>query len=119
MTDIKYEILKTVYNNPDRCINLIKLTNLFAPGRVMEATYSIEELILKDYLKNDKGTNTIHLTPDGAIAFESEDEHRKNNAKAESENRRNNTKNNISVIIAVVSTVIALAELLVILFKAS
>ena len=119
MTDLKFEILGILYGRTDRTMNKNDLNNLFAPGRVMPAKYAIDELITDGYLEKTNGSGIVALTSKGSKAFESEQDDRHKESQVKEQNRRNNLHARASNIIAIVMSVIAFAELLVIIIQGS
>ena len=109
MTDLKFKILKTLYEKyPTREESKsVFLTPKFAD--LVLSKYAIEELEDKEYIKPIYGTNKYKLTSSGANAFEDAQEERDRVTKGEKQHR-------FTTALAIVSTTVAAMETLFIVF---
>ena len=116
MTDLKYSILEVLYNAPyrqERKINLLN-RNFATP---MLTRYAIDELIAVRYIEPKIGSDMLVLTSNGAIAYENAQEERRNQAESKRQYRFNKKTTIISLIVAALTTAIALVEFVLLLFK--
>lgn len=116
MTDLKLHLLKALYVTPNRCLDRIKLYEL----KISDFTstrYALEELQEKKYIEKTLGTDKFRLTPAGANAYEDECEERNKQAEAKRQYRFNKRTTIISVVVATITTVIAVVEFFFLLAK--
>ena len=80
MTDLKYAILKSLYNSPRRETEQKTLydNNEHPPAKVYSA---IKDLAASGLIKRDSGSNKYILTTLGAELYEQEEDARKQKAK--------------------------------------
>lgn len=85
MTDLKYNLLKMLYNASPRCP--LKMTDLLSTGYAepINIDAAIEDLLELKYIKNDRCSNCIRIASPGRIAYESEKELRDQQSKHQAE----------------------------------
>ena len=110
MTDLKYEILKKLYQCDSKRIKYGDIINEYLKlHRLSECRAAVKDLEEDKYIKFENGQEYITLTREGKRAYETEDEMR----KQRSENERRETKNQrIATIAAVAATAAALISLI-------
>lgn len=115
MTDIKFEILKSAYDQTHRLISRSEL--LKESGRsINQVNYAIDELVFSKLLKENIGSDYLSLTSKGAVEYELEYESRQLKAE-EDEHRSKQYKFNrnttlASLIIAGVSIIVAVLAII-------
>lgn len=118
MTDLKFAILDFLYHSPNHENEIVALYNQRL-GSVNDV-----RIALNDMMKNSEtpfiirpvGKNTFRLTTHGNIAYESAQEERYKQSESEKQYRFNKKTTVISLIVAVLTSAIAIVVFLL-LFK--
>ena len=116
MTDLKFSILKVLYTSPTRRTTKTELFNrkFASPTDTMN---TIKDLIEAKLLKVEIGSDQVRMTSLGADAFESAQEERREQAKSEKQYRFNKKTTIISLVIAATTSVIAMIEFFLLLYR--
>ena len=114
MTDLKFTILEALYASPTRRVSKAELLdrNFASPTDTMN---TIKDLIEAKLLKVEIGSDKVNLTSAGANAFESAQEQRREQTESEKQYRFNKKTTIISLVIAAVTSAIALVEFFLLL----
>lgn len=108
MTDLKFNILKILYeSNSRRELNRYEIMHSVSddPNLIKKA---LEELESTRFIKNLTCSEVFKLTPEGAIIFEQIKEEREKEAKKESQQRFDNKISVVSLLIPLVTFIIGL-----------
>lgn len=129
MTDLKYSILEILYNatlRQEREFNLLN-SKLATPTAIQ---FAINELISVDFIESKVGSDILKLSDQGAICFELLQEERakqyekaaeyaKHCAEEERQKRFLKTTTILSLIVATLSALVALAEFFLHIFPSA
>ena len=81
MTDIKFEILKALYNASSNKLSYVEILNLVAGGNtVRKALEDLETAYDNPLIRKCIGQKAYKLTPHGRLAYEDECDKRTNNS---------------------------------------
>lgn len=110
MTDLKFEILKKLYQLDPQRIKYGDMVNEYLKlHRLNECRAAVKDLEEDKYIKFENGQEYITLTREGKRAYETEDEMRKQRAENERCNKKNQT---IAIVAAVAACAAALISLI-------
>lgn len=108
MTDLKFAILGVLYNSPFRTESQTTISNLVSIGKPTPAKYAFAELESKGYIVPELGSDKVKLTDKGAIAYELEEEERKEHSKKQRQQRFQNKVSVANVLVPAITFILGL-----------
>lgn len=116
MTDIKYYILNKLYHSK---LRTAKQKELYTGRAIepLEIKNSIDDLVKAELIEKAIGSYSYHLTDKGVKVYEEEQESRRESAKEEKQQCTVNRINKGLLITSIVSSLIAVAEFFILLFR--
>ena len=108
--ELKFLVLKTLYNSPLREIHQSDLYNL-DKVHPLEIRTAIKDLVESKLIERITGSEKYHLTSTGANLYEQSQQHNAQSAEVEKQHRFNRGIAIISLIISLITLVVSLVEL--------
>lgn len=118
MDNIDFAILEALYNEGYYYVDEADLGNMHK-GNLKEFRLSLNRLVHQGLILPAPINRAYKITDAGNVAYISEKEKRNNDTRKEKENRSQNIANNITTIVAIVSTIIALLEFILLLSQSA
>ena len=118
MTDLKFSLLKFLYQSPNHEHDMVDLLNQRL-GPMNDVQMALDDMLIngdRPLIVRPVGKNTLKMTVEDNIAYELEQEKRDEQAKREKQYRFNKKTAIISILVALVTSVIALIEFFMLLF---
>jgi Mg2+ and Co2+ transporter CorA len=114
MTELKFEILETLYNSKDRSKDYNELLNSFK-GRINTAKQDVSSFISAEYII--KTQNTLKLTFKGEDLYERTLEFKQEKELLRIQNKHNRTIAIISVVAASIAALVPFLDFILSLFE--
>lgn len=115
MFELKFIILKTLYNSPFREAHQSILFSL-DKDRPLEIRNAIKDLVIANLIEPVIGSEKYHLTSPGANFYEQSQQNQKQSAEIEKQYRFSKRATIISVIVGLITLLISIIELSLHLF---
>ena len=110
MFELKFLILKTLYNSPLREIHQADLYAI-DKERPLEIRTSIKDLVESKLIERMTGSEKYHLTSTGANLYEQSQQHNAQSAEVDKQHRFNKCVTVISLVISLITLCVSLVEL--------